>query len=52
MAVRHLRLLSLAWFLAALGWKTWFRSGWTQAAVVALLPSLLIYGVMVLFAIL
>jgi len=40
------------WFLAALGWKTWFRTGWTQAVVVALLPSLVIYGVMVLFAIL
>lgn len=41
-----------AWFLAALGWKTWFRTGWTQAAIVALLPSLVIYGVMALFAIL
>ncbi|HEY9143978.1 MAG TPA: YIP1 family protein [Arenimonas sp.] len=39
------------WFLAALGWKTWFRSGWGQALVVALLPSIVIYGVMALFAI-
>ncbi|WP_374601567.1 YIP1 family protein [Arenimonas sp.] len=40
------------WFLAALGWKTWFRTGWGQALFVALLPSILIYGVMALFAIL
>lgn len=40
------------WFLAALGWKTWFRTGWGQAIVVAVLPSLLIYGVMAVFAIL
>ena len=40
------------WFLAALGWKTWFRSGWGQAIFVVLLPSLVIYGVMALFAIL
>ena len=39
------------WFLAALGWKTWFRSGWGQALVVVLLPSIVIYGVMALFAI-
>ena len=39
------------WFLAALGWKTWFRTGWGQALVVALLPSIVIYGVMALFAI-
>lgn len=39
------------WFLAALGWKTWFRSGWGQVLVVALLPSIVIYGVMALFAI-
>lgn len=39
------------WFLAALGWKTWFRTGWGQALFVALLPSIVIYGVMALFAI-
>ena len=46
-------LLNLwVWFLAALGWKTWFRTGWGQAIFVVLLPSLVIYGVMALFAIL
>ena len=40
------------WFLAALGWKTWFRTGWGQAVFVAVLPSLVIYGVMALFALL
>lgn len=39
------------WFLAALGWKTWFRTGWGQALFVAMLPSIVIYGVMALFAI-
>ena len=38
------------WFLAALGWKTWYRTGWGQALFVVLLPSLVIYGVMALFA--
>lgn len=38
------------WFLAALGWKTWFRTGWGQAIVVAVLPSVVIYGVMAIFA--
>jgi hypothetical protein len=41
-----------AWFLAALGWKTWFRTGWGQAVFVAVLPSLVIYGCMALFALL
>ncbi|PZO06274.1 MAG: hypothetical protein DCF27_12900 [Lysobacteraceae bacterium] len=40
------------WFLAALGWKTWFRTGWGQALGVVLLPSIVIYGVMALFALL
>ena len=40
------------WFLAALGWKTWFRTGWGQALAVVLLPSILIYGGMALFALL
>jgi hypothetical protein len=39
------------WFLAALGWRTWFRTGWGQAVFVAVLPSLVVYGVMALFAI-
>ncbi len=38
------------WFLAALGWKTWFRTGWGQALAVVLLPPVLIYGGMALFA--
>jgi hypothetical protein len=41
-----------SWFLAALGWKTWFRTGWGSAVFVAVLPSLVIYGVMALFALL
>lgn len=46
-------LLNLwTWFLLALGWRIWTRSGWLQAAIVALLPSVVIYGVMVLFALL
>lgn len=40
------------WFLSALGWKTWFRSSWGQALVVVLLPSLVIYGVMIALALL
>lgn len=37
-------------FLAALGWKTWGRTGWLQAIVVALLPYVLIYSAMALYA--
>lgn len=40
------------WFLSALGWKTWFRTGWGQAIFVAVLPSVVIYGCMALFAML
>lgn len=36
--------------LAALGWRVWTRSSWLQALVVVLLPSLLIYGALVLWA--
>lgn len=44
-------LLSLwVWFLAGLGWKTWFGTGWGQALTVVMLPPLLIYGVMAVFA--
>lgn len=39
-------------FLTALGWKTWGRTSWIQAIVVALLPNVLIYGAMALFALL
>lgn len=53
MLARSFSLLNLwAWFLAALGWKTWFRTGWGQALFVVLLPSLVIYGGMAAFAIL
>lgn len=37
-------------FLAALGWKTWFGTGWGQALAVVLLPVVVIYGGMALFA--
>ncbi|OGT60767.1 MAG: hypothetical protein A3E01_07640 [Gammaproteobacteria bacterium RIFCSPHIGHO2_12_FULL_63_22] len=37
-------------FLAALGWKTWFRTSWGQAFFVVLLPLVLIFGGMALFA--
>ncbi|MGY3266396.1 MULTISPECIES: YIP1 family protein [unclassified Lysobacter] len=42
-------LLSL-WtlFLAALGWRTFTRASWTQALLVAVLPYLVVYGVMAL----
>lgn len=51
MLARSFSLLNFwAWFLAALGWKTWFRTGWESALTVVLLPSLVIYGVMALFA--
>ncbi|MGQ4582737.1 YIP1 family protein [Lysobacter sp. F60174L2] len=41
-----------SWFLLALGWRTWTRSGWLQAVIVAVLPSAVIYGVMAMFALL
>lgn len=37
-------------YLFALGWKLWTRSSWLQAAVVALLPTLVVFGVMAAFA--
>lgn len=48
---RSVNLLSVwVWFLTALGWKTWFRTGWGQAVFVAILPSIVIFGVMAIFA--
>lgn len=48
---RGFSLLNLwTWFLLALGWRVFTRAGWLQSAIVALLPALVIYGVMVLFA--
>jgi len=39
-------------FLVALGWRVWGRTSWTQAIVVAVLPSVVIYGAMALWALL
>ncbi|HLT43180.1 MAG TPA: YIP1 family protein [Luteimonas sp.] len=39
-----------SWFLLALGWRVFNRAGWLQSAIVALLPSVVIYGGMALFA--
>lgn len=48
---RSFSLLNIwVWFLAALGWKTWYRTGWGQALFVVLLPGVVIYGAMALFA--
>ncbi|HET8819351.1 MAG TPA: YIP1 family protein [Xanthomonadaceae bacterium] len=38
------------WFLLALGWRTWTRSGWVQAVIVAIIPSVVVFGLMALFA--
>lgn len=37
-------------FLVALGWKTWFRTGWGSALAVSIFPWLLYFGGMALFA--
>ena len=48
---RGFSLLSFwTWFLLALGWRVFTRAGWLQSAIVALLPSVIIYGGMALFA--
>ena len=48
---RSFSLLNLwAVFLIALGWRVWGRTSWTQAIVVAALPSVVIYGAMALWA--
>lgn len=39
-----------AWFLLALGWRIFNRASWLQSAIVSLLPGVLIYGAMALFA--
>ncbi|GIX37329.1 MAG: hypothetical protein KatS3mg127_0568 [Silanimonas sp.] len=36
--------------LGAIGWKTFTRSGWGSAVIVAALPSVLIYGIWLLIA--
>ena len=50
---KQFSLLSL-WsiYLAALGWRSWGRTGWAQALTVASIPYLLIYGGMAVFALL
>ena len=38
------------WFLAALGWRTWTKASWAQSIIVAVLPSVVIFGVMAAIA--
>lgn len=48
---KNFSLLNLwAVSLIALGWRVWGRTSWTQAIVVAALPSVVIYGAMALWA--
>jgi len=48
---KNFNLLSL-WsvVLVAIGWRTWGRTGWGQAFVVALIPTLIIFGGMASWA--
>lgn len=48
---KNFNLLSI-WSVAlvAIGWRTWGRTGWGQAIVVALIPTLLIFGGMAVWA--
>jgi hypothetical protein len=39
-----------SWYLLALGWRIFNKASWTQSAVVALIPGVLIYGIMALVA--
>jgi hypothetical protein len=50
---RGFNLLNLwTWFLMALGWRTFNRgAGWLQSVVVALLPVVVVYGIMLAIAI-
>lgn len=36
--------------LMAMGWRVWANSSWTQAAVVALIPFIVVYGAMAVWA--
>lgn len=48
---KNFSLLSFwVWGLMALGWRNWFNTGWGQALVVALAPSVVVFGVMAAFA--
>ena len=38
------------WYLLALGWRIFNKASWTQSVVVALIPGVLIYGIMALVA--
>lgn len=50
---KNFSLLSFwSMFLVALGWKTWGRTSWLQALVVSLLPYVMIFGGMALYALL
>jgi hypothetical protein len=49
--LRTVGLLNLwVWFLSALGWKTWGRTGWGQAIFVSVLPYAVIFAGMAAFA--
>lgn len=37
-------------FLVALGWKVWGKTSWAEAIVVAIIPSIVIFGSFALFA--
>lgn len=37
-------------FLVALGWKTWGKTSWAEAITVAVIPSIVIYGLMAVWA--
>lgn len=39
-------------YLMALGWRTWSKASWTQAVIVAALPSVVIYGCWALIVVL
>jgi hypothetical protein len=49
---RGFSLLSLwTWFLLALGWRTFSRgASWLQSIIVALVPSVIIYGIIAAIA--
>lgn len=37
-------------FLSSLGWKIWGKTSWAEAITVAIIPSIVIYGGMALWA--
>jgi Yip1 domain len=34
-----------SWFLTALGWKTWGKTSWLEAIIVAIIPGVFFYGI-------